>query len=102
MVACAITPCQIFYDAPAIALLLKIWHDGEILQLTEAVALIGDDRDGNGVARFGQHIQRAPLEIAIQHILLFVSQQQKIKPAFFILGDLFNFHHICPFWYSSV
>ena len=56
---------------------LEIRRDGDVLQLQDAVSLVGHHALGPDAAVL-QHIHGPTLQIAIHHVLLLISQQKQI------------------------
>lgn len=61
---------------PSIPLPLELRNDCQVFQLQNPISLIGDDTLRFDPTIF-QNIHRPTLQIAVNHILLFVSQQEK-------------------------
>ena len=77
----------------AVALSLRLRFHGEVLELQNPAALVSDDAFCFHAAVL-QHIHGAPLQIAVDHVLLLVCQQQKRKELLFIFMDFSNIHKL--------
>lgn len=74
-----------------VSLSLMFGKDGDVLDLENAVALVGDDALGL-CAMIEKHVHRPSFEISVDHVFLLVRQKQQRKIALLVFTNFYDFH----------
>lgn len=78
---------------PPVALALPGGEDGNVLDLQDPVPLVRNHTFRLYAAVF-QHVHGPPTQVAVNHVLLLVSQQEEGEVILFLCVHFFNFHGI--------